>query len=92
MDAEEHIYIFILRKLFRRRYIGGRHTSIANLQKGLPSDLKGSAKTIVKKLIKDELLLPKPTHDGIHVSLNPRKIEEINKILEKSEPENFSQV
>ena len=82
MQTEEKIYVFILRKLFRRRYIGGRHTSIANLQKGLSSDLKGLAKEIIKKLIKAELLLTKPTHDGTHVSLNPRKMDEINKLLE----------
>ena len=75
------IKTIILRKLRRRGYIGGRHTSIVNLPKGLPADLRGEAKAAVKELVQDDLILAKPTHDGLHVSLNPRKMDEINSLL-----------
>ena len=71
----------ILRKLRRHGYVGGRHTSIVNLPKGLPTDLRGEAKEVINELIKDELIIAKPTHDGLHISLNPRKMDEINALL-----------
>jgi hypothetical protein len=41
---------FVIKKLFHHRYIGGRHTDIENLKKGLPSHFKGDIKKAVKKL------------------------------------------
>ena len=73
---------FIVKKLFQHGYIGGRHTDIENLKKGLASHVQGDIKEAAKELIKEEILLPKPTSYGLHVSLNPRKREEINKYLE----------
>ncbi|MBI2147648.1 hypothetical protein HYU19_04185 [Candidatus Woesearchaeota archaeon] len=73
----------ILRKLFRRRVIGGKHTAIEHLTKGLPSHAIGEAKNAVNDLIKDELILSKPTSYGLQVSLNPEKIDEISRIIEE---------
>lgn len=73
----------ILRKLFRHRYVGGKHTDIENLAKGLPKHLRGEAKEIAKELIKEGLLWTKPVSYGLHVSLNPERIEEILKIVEE---------
>lgn len=72
----------ILRKLFRRRIIGGKHTAIENLTKGLPEHVVGEAKTAVEQLIKDEYIISKPTFYGLQVSLNPEKIDEVSKIIE----------
>jgi len=73
----------ILRKLFRRRVIGGKHTAIEHLTKGLPKHVVGEAKNAVEDLIKEGLILSKPTGYGLHVSLNPEKIDEISRIIEE---------
>ena len=78
---EEHLKKFIIKKLFHHGYIGGRHTAIENLKKGLPSHCKGDAKNAAKELMKEEILLQKPTSYGLQVSLNPRKKAEIEKYL-----------
>ena len=72
---------FIVKKLFHHNYVGGRHTDVENLKKGLPSHFKGNIKKAAKELIKECILIPKPTSYGLHISLNPRKREEINKYL-----------
>jgi len=72
----------ILRKLFRRRIIGGKHTAVEHLTKGLPKHVVGEAKNAVSDLIKDGLVLSKPTSYGLQVSLNPEKIDEIFRIIE----------
>lgn len=73
---------FIVKKLFYHGYIGGRHTDIENLKKGLPSHVRGDAKEIVKELMKEGILIPKPTSYGLHVSLNPREKEKIKKYIQ----------
>ena len=73
---------FIVKKLFQHGYIGGRHTDIENLKKGLPSHFRGDIKKAVKELIAEGILILKPTSYGVHVSLNPRQREEMNKYLE----------
>ena len=40
----------ILRKLFRLRIIGGKHTAVEHLTKGLPKHAAGEAKNSVKEL------------------------------------------
>ena len=71
----------ILRKLYRHRIIGGKHTAVEHLTKGLPRHLTGDAKEAVNELIKEGLILPKSTSYGLQVSLNPRKINEIERII-----------
>jgi len=72
---------FIIKKLFHHGYIGGKHTDIENLKKGLPTHFKGEIKNGIKELVKEEILMLKTTSYGLHVSLNPRKIPEINGYL-----------
>lgn len=78
---KEQVKGFIVKKLFQHGYIGGRHTDIENLKKGLPTHFRGDIKKAAKELIKDEILLSKQTSYGHHVSLNPRKREEIQNYL-----------
>jgi len=90
MLSDQEIKKIILFKLFNRRYWGGKHTSFDNLKKGVKiSELgKGGIKRIHKmgeELIKDGLLVSKPTKYGLEISLNPRKHEEIMDILKKLE-------
>ena len=53
MDFE----VIILRKLIRHRIIGGKHTAIENITKGIPKNLVGEAKNQVKKLAKEGVLI-----------------------------------
>ena len=78
MDFEK----IILRKLFRRRIIGGKHTAVENLTKSMPKHVIGQAKIAVNNLIKQNLILSKPTSYGLQVSLNPEKLEEILKDID----------
>ena len=72
----------ILRKLFRRRIIGGKHTAVEHLTTGLPKHAVGEAKKAVYDLIREGLILSKPTSYGLQVSLNQEKIEEICNIID----------
>ncbi len=78
----EQLKGFIVKKLFHHGYVGGRHTDIENLKKGLAGHVKGEVKEAAKELIKEEILIPKPTSYGLHVSLNPRRRAEIEKYLQ----------
>ncbi|MBL7170312.1 MAG: hypothetical protein ISS48_04790 [Candidatus Aenigmarchaeota archaeon] len=90
MLSDKEIKKIVLFKLFNRRCWGGKHTSFDNLRKGVKiSELgKGGVKRIHKigkELIKEELLLAKPTNYGLEISLNPRKHEEIMEIIKRVE-------
>jgi uncharacterized NAD(P)/FAD-binding protein YdhS len=62
-------------------FIGERHTSEDNIPKGFPKHERGDVKKALKNLIKQGYVTPKITSYGLEVSLNPRKIEEIKRIL-----------
>lgn len=72
----------ILRKLFRRRIIGGKHTAFEHVTAGIPKHLHGEAKNAADELIKQGLVLTKPTSYGLQISLNPDRIDEIARIIE----------
>ncbi len=72
----------VLEKLYKRRYIGGRHTSEDNVTKGFPKHARKDVKKAMKVLIKEGYIVPKPTSYGLEVSLNPRMIAEIRRRLE----------
>ena len=73
------VAIHVLRKMYLHGYIGARHTSIDNLQKSFPKHERGNVNDAVKKLIKQDYIIPKPTGYGFHCSLNPQKIAQIRK-------------
>ncbi len=85
----EQVIWHILSKLSRMNKIGGSHTEIKNLEKGLPSHFRTSkqGRKIIQEAIKEmfnkEYLLQKPSTGEIHVSLNPRKIKEIQDFIDK---------
>lgn len=79
---EEQLKGFIVKKLFHHGYIGGRHTDIENLKKGLPGHIKGDVKEAAKELIKEGIIVPKPTSYGLHVSLNSEQRAEMEKYLQ----------
>ena len=85
-EIEEEIKWFILNKMTRHRFWMGKHTSIHNLPKGLPDHLRSTKETkkVVHNLLKDEILLSKPTNYGLEVSLNIKKKRDIEEFIEKN--------
>ena len=83
---EEDIKRFILRKLTRHRIWMHKHTSIHNLQKGLPDYLRSrkEVRKVIDELLKRGFLLSKPTNYGLEVSLNIAKKKEIEDFIEDS--------
>ena len=83
MVIEEEIKRFILRKLARHRMWMHKHTSIHNLPKGLPDWFrsKKEVKFVIDELLKEKILLAKPTNYGLEVSLNILKKEEIERFI-----------
>lgn len=71
----------LLRKLAKHGYWAGRHTSFDNLHKGFPKHLANNVKEVARDLIKRNILIPKPTSYGLHVSLNPRMKDLIEEII-----------
>ena len=47
------------------------------MAKGFPKHDKGNIAKVVKELIKDALIVPKPTSYGLHVSLNAVRMREM---------------
>ncbi|MBW2976499.1 hypothetical protein KY347_03570 [Candidatus Woesearchaeota archaeon] len=82
MDERLIIKKFVIRKLYRKRMWMHKHTNINNLPKGLPNELRASKelKKAIEELLKEQILLSKPTHYGLEVSLNPKKIKEIGEL------------
>ncbi|HLC54694.1 MAG TPA: hypothetical protein VJK07_03670 [Candidatus Nanoarchaeia archaeon] len=81
-EIKDEIKRFILRKMTRHRIWMHKHTSIHNLQKGLPDHLRGrkEVRRAIDELVKD-FLLAKPTHYGLEVSLDIRKKKEIENFI-----------
>ncbi|MDP3727903.1 MAG: hypothetical protein Q8R18_00470 [bacterium] len=84
MDQRFTIKKFIVRKMYRQRMWLHKHTSINNLSKGLSNELRSSkeVKKAIEELLKEDILLSKPTHYGLEVSLNPKKLKEIEELAD----------
>jgi|TARA_B100002003_G_C13989959_1_gene478400 hypothetical protein len=84
MDDKLKIKKFIVRKLYRKRMWLHKHTNINNLPKGLSNELRVSknVKRVIEELIKEQILLSKPTNYGLEVSLNPKRIKEIEELAD----------
>lgn len=81
--TNEQIKADILHKLHRKKKWGGAHTALQNLYKWCDQRYADQYKNVTKDMIKEGLLISKPTHYGLQVSLNPNKREEILKIVRK---------
>jgi hypothetical protein len=82
-DTRRTLKAQILKRLRRHGYWGGRHTAFDELPKGLPSHLRGEASDVAEELIKEDLLLQKSTSYGRHVSLNPKRKADIDRIIKE---------
>jgi hypothetical protein len=77
MVSDDELKGMILHKLSRQRKWGESHTAFENVEKGVPSHLKGKCKELATALIKEGFLVQKPTGYGLQISLNFGKREEI---------------
>ena len=75
------IEIAILDKMYHNHLIGEKHTSADNVGKNFPKHMRGDAKKALKNLIRQGYVVPKITSYGLEVSLNPKRINEIRKII-----------
>ena len=86
MWTDEQIKGKILHKLTRLGKFSHSHTSIDNLPKGFPPEIRKRVKDMGKELKKERILFSKPTHYGEEISINPTLKEKImfyvNKFLE----------
>lgn len=55
---------FLMHKMYWYGYVSGRHTSVDNLKKGCPLDIRSHIPIAIKELIRDGLLRKKPTSYG----------------------------
>ena len=87
--TNEEIKGKILHKLVRFGKFEHSHTAIEHLQKGFPGHLIGKVKDNIDELQKEKILLTKPTHYGMQVSINvdmtDRMMEYINLFLKRKE-------
>lgn len=92
MFSDEQIKASILLKLHKRGNWGGSHTAFDNLKKGWKDADLGKhglkrVEKLAKELIHQGLIIPKPTHYGLQVSLNPRENNTIISCMKKFFPE-----
>ena len=92
MITDEQIKAAVLLKLYKRGNWGGSHTASDNLKTGFKEKElgKGGLRRVddtYKGLIREGLLLIKPTHYGLQVSLNPRQNQAIKAIITRFFPE-----
>ncbi len=92
MLSDEQVKATILLKLYKRGNWGGSHTDLDNLRKGWKTqDLGkrglGRVEKLAKELVREGLIIPKPTHYGLQVSLNPRQNQTIMLIMKRFFPE-----
>ena len=80
---EEKIKATILYHLRRKKVIGNVHTHFDTLKKGFPSHLGKNVEKVAKKLIKERLIITKPTSYGLQISLNKEKLKEIEDFILK---------
>ncbi|MBI5158666.1 hypothetical protein HY992_00955 [Candidatus Micrarchaeota archaeon] len=74
---------WILDKFVRHGWWNAKHTSFDNISKGAPKHLKDKIVRAGESLIKDGLLVRKPTSYGLEVRLNFERKNEIFSIIEK---------
>lgn len=58
---------FLMHKMYHLRYVAGKHTSVDNLPKSSPPDLRPFISKARDELMREGLLVPKHTSYGEHV-------------------------
>jgi hypothetical protein len=68
----------VLRRLIRFGKIGASHTRVDNALRGAPPHLRGVIKHAVDVLITVGVFRSKPTLNGLHISIEPQRIREVD--------------
>jgi len=76
---------FVLRKMVWHKLIGGRHTNIENIPKGKPRDEYKTIMEAIKELDRKGYFIKKPKPDGLHISINPKRLKEIQDLIKEAE-------
>jgi hypothetical protein len=94
MKEDDTLKKLILQKLIRGNIWGGKHKPLDFVSNGLPDHYRNThqGKKMIEHTVKDlvnkqwVIVLPKRTGKGSddHISLNPRKVSEIQQFLEGS--------
>ena len=87
MDNEE-IRARLLFALARKRNWGESHTAYEHMFRQFKTEALGkaglkNAKNIADELMREGFIIKKPTHYGLQVSLNPKRAEEIKKMIKE---------
>ncbi|MFH1255844.1 MAG: hypothetical protein V1494_00995 [Candidatus Diapherotrites archaeon] len=81
LSSDAFLRAKILFRLARKRKWGHSHTAFDNLKMGFKPREHGKVKELAETLIKEGLILRKPTGYGLHVSLNHERAQEIKQII-----------
>ena len=82
----DYIRAKLLFALARKRKWGESHTAYENMFRQFKSESLGKegmklATKIAEELMREGFIIKKPAHYGLQVSLNPRKSQEIKKLI-----------
>jgi hypothetical protein len=81
---EQAIRRHIVKRLFDKNAFVHGHLLKERLIRGIPSHLRGTAKQVLKALLKEELVLVyAPTKYGVAYQLNVEYLDEIERMLEE---------
>ena len=78
---EREIIQAIVEKLYRLKYIGGRHTEIRNISKGMKGLSDKEIEHAIKYLKNKGIIQIHIKTKEKHVSINPKKMKEVHRIL-----------
>ncbi len=78
---DEDLKAKILHRLFHRHAWAHKHVDFAHLASGFPRHARGRILGIAKELVRENLIILKPAHYGLQVSLNFKERERILAIL-----------
>ena len=71
----------ILRKLFTKHIIGGKHTSFENIRKSFDRNEYPLAEEVIESLVREGFLIWNPTSYGKQYSINPRAIAQVKSLI-----------
>lgn len=75
----------ILENLKRKDVIGGKHTPWENALTGLDGPEREVADEALKAMIRDGLVIEKPTASGPHVFLDPKRLPDVDRVINGEE-------
>jgi hypothetical protein len=83
--TQKQAEIYVIDKLRSKRYFGAHQILLENIPKGKPSEDKKMIIKAIKSLANKGFLLMKKKHYGVHVSIDPKKIDEIRGYMKSLE-------